>query len=385
MNWGRQGKYLVRNRLGVYFLRAIDWALSLKQRFGSKTRSDICLSKVKKILVCHLAHMGDVVLSTAFLAALKQEFPNSQIDVLLGSWSQPVVKGLLFVDQIHVLDHWKLNRSAESRLKKVWHYLKQRFDVISEIRLQAYDIAIDLYPYFPNSIPILWSAGIPLRLGFTSGGFGSLLTHSLDWEDCDRSIVDDQLRLLQFLNLRVPVRAQPVLSDVGGTFYKDMQDKYCVFHMGAGLSVKEWPEEHWKAVLDHCVKEGYVVLFTGKGQNQKRAIQRVIQGVDRAVDLSDLLDWEGFVSVIRHAQFMISVDSVSGHIASAFEVPTISLFTGMDRLNRWKPINSRSIVLTKTVPCAPCFKRKGCLTMECIRGITPEEVIRAMNLSPVNF
>jgi ADP-heptose:LPS heptosyltransferase len=371
-------RYLVQNRVAILILRSIDLFFSLglflKHYCPKKNETTTDVNSAKKILISNIAHMGDVVLSTAFLSEIKQQLPQCKIGVLLASWSQPVITELPWVEYVHVLDHWKLNRSSLSMPKKIWHYVKQRRRVIKEIRSQHYDISIDLYSYFPNAIPILWKARIPMRLGYTSGGFGPLLTHSLEWIDTTHSMIDDQLNLLQLLGIIVSKGKKPVLSPMPSTA---ISKNYLVFHMGAGLDIKEWPETKWRTVLEHFTQMGYAVYFTGKGNEHKAAIQRVIQGVDRAVDFSDVLNWRDFVSVIREAKLLISVDSVSGHIASAFDVPTVSLFTGMNCLNKWKPVNPNALALIHKVSCAPCYKKRGCETMDCIREIQPEEVINA--------
>ncbi|MBY0529295.1 MAG: glycosyltransferase family 9 protein [Rhabdochlamydiaceae bacterium] len=370
-------QYLVQNKIALLFLRTIDRSLSffnfIKRCFGRKN-SPLDASCLNKILICNLAHMGDVVMSTAFISEIKKQHPNSKIGVLLATWSRAIVSNLPLVDHVHVLDHWKLNRSSLSMPKKIWHYIKQRRKVIKEIQLQHYEMSIDLYPYFPNAIPIVWRGKIPMRLGYTSGGFGPLLTHSLEWVETSHSMIDDQLNLLKLLGGIVSKGAKPVLSTTSSV---STSKNYLVFHMGAGLDIKEWPENKWKTVLEHFTEMGYDVYFTGKGTAHKAAIQRVMQGVDRAVDFSDVLNWNDFVSVIRYAKLLISVDSVSGHIASAFDVPTVSLFTGMNCLSKWKPVNPNALALIHKVSCAPCYKKRGCERMECIREIQPEEVINA--------
>ena len=85
-------------------------------------------------------------------------------------------------------------------------------------------------------------------------------------------------------------------------------------------------------------------------------------------------DWETFVSWIQGAKLLISVDSVAGHVAAAFQVPTVVLFCGMSSISEWRPQNPRAEVLMHPVPCAPCYLKKGCASMACIRRISVDAV-----------
>src|SRR5690242_12990512 len=68
----------------------------------------------KRILVVNGAHVGDVVMSTAVLGALRSAYPASEIGFVAGSWSKMVVTNHPMVDFVHVVDHWKMNRSRRS-------------------------------------------------------------------------------------------------------------------------------------------------------------------------------------------------------------------------------------------------------------------------------
>ncbi len=120
--------------------------------------------------------MGDALMMTSLLAALKSADPEVKLGVVVGSWSRPIVEGHPLIDVVHTVDHWKLNRSPLPLWKKIVQYYATKRRAVREIRAQSYDAAIDFYPFFPNAIPLLWQAKVPMRIGFTSGGFGPVLT-----------------------------------------------------------------------------------------------------------------------------------------------------------------------------------------------------------------
>ncbi len=352
--------YLVKNPLGVKILSLIDALLPDCQRTEP-------VPPPSSILICNIAHLGDAVITTSVIRMLKAACPGIKIGVLCGSWSADVFKHHGFV---HTVDHWKLNRSGF----KYRQYRKSAIRALNQIREQKYDAAIDLYPYFPNAIPLLWRAKIPVRIGYESGGFGPLLTHRLPTVDFLKGAAENFSFLVRkFLPFSFgPFSPRPDLPIKEGP-----KKDYLVVHMGTGHALKEWPEEKWRELAVALDKRGEKIVFTGRGRHEKERIQRVMKGLTGAVDCSDQLDWEGFVLTIKCAKALISVDSVSGHIASAFDIPTVTLLSGINPPLFWKPPGSQTLM--RALPCAPCLSSKGCSSMSCIREISVDEVLQTIH------
>jgi ADP-heptose:LPS heptosyltransferase len=362
--------YLVNNPFGIAFLRIIDACLPDCRRNGR-------VELPSSILVSNLAHSGDAVISTSILRMLKEAAPEIKIGVLCGSWNKAVFEKHPCVDWVHHVDHWKLNRSQISRWEKGQIYRSHFCRALKEIRQIHYGAAVDLYPYFPNSISLLWRAEIPVRIGFESGGFGPLLTHSLPIVDLNRSAAENFQDLVRtFFSLEAQSMLRPLLMAAGQLDSNLLEKGYTVFHMGSGNELKEWPEEKWRQLTEVVAGRGEKVVFTGRGTKEKERIQRVTEGLPNVVDLCDLLDWDGFVKVMSRARTLVSVDSVSIHVASAFEVPSVVLFSGISPISFWKPTSYQCRGLMKALPCAPCHLRQGCDSMACIREISVEEVVQ---------
>ena len=111
------------------------------------------LSDPRKILICNIAHMGDVVTTTSVIPVVQSNFPNAEIDFLIGSCSKPILAHHPGIRKIHLLDHWKLNRSPISFLRKWWKYRRMYKTALTSIKAESYDVALDVYYYYPNSIP----------------------------------------------------------------------------------------------------------------------------------------------------------------------------------------------------------------------------------------
>lgn len=382
------GKYLVKNRFGNLILRIFDFLCMIIVKFAPR-RGEI---KTDKILLSNIAHMGDLVIATKMLPVLKANFPKSKIGFICGSWAETVLKSNPMIDHIYILDHWKINRTKCFIYKKIWGYLKTKRRVLRELKLEKWDIAIDLYYYFPNTIPLLWQAKIPVRIGYISGGFGKLLTHPHIWKNEYKHMSVYNLDLLKTLfnkiNFSNNENRLPSLSyDKIEKLKEKMQnvENYTVFHVGSDNQDKEWSLNNWRELAKTLTHEGKTIVFTGRGERENALISSIITQITLdspldALNLCNKLSFDEFVFVISKAKMLISIDSVGIHIAAAFNIPTIVLFCGINNKAHIIDPSSPTISITKELPCTPCHNKRGCKDMSCIKDIKVEEVISAIKI-----
>ena len=380
MNSSQQiGKYLIRNWRGFLILKWVDLLCSLLPK-----KEKTPLHQPKRFLICQIAHLGDVILATCLIPVLKTSYPNCEINFLVGSHSKDVVKDHPDVKRLYIFDHWKLNRSKISLAKKLLHHFITSRDARKKIKETNIDVAIDLYPYFPNAIHLLWRAKIPSRIGFTSGGFGPLLTHPHEWASSNLSILDYQRSLLKALKIDDLTKLQISLPDAQAPVNL-RQLNYIVCHPGSGNPLKEWSKANWKQLAKMLTIQGHHCMFTGKGEREKKIIEEIIKDIPNCLDLSDELSWKELTGLIFHSKLLISVDSASIHIAAAKEIPTIVLYCGINNPSYWAPRHEKTITLMEKVPCAPCHKPLGCESMRCIQGISAKRVFdSAVHLSKIS-
>jgi ADP-heptose:LPS heptosyltransferase len=380
------GRYLVRNRVANRILRISDWILANCRCLGQWPPA---IPKPKRILLCNGAHFGDVFLSLSLLPALRSAFPHARIGFLSGMWARHLLDHHALVDWLHHVDHWKLNRSNRPFLEKLAHHRRTRRQALREIRRIRYDVAIDLYYYFPNSIPLLWQAGIPCRIGYTSGGFGPLLTHRMDWVLADRHVTDYQADLLRVVGVtdrdlwkpHAPLvqEGEPLPRDVVDDLHSiDVPPRgFVVFHMGTAASMKEWPPEHWRRLAQLIAADGHALVFTGTQGREWRNCEGIRASIGGAINLCGRLSWNDLVTVIRRARLLVGVDSVAGHVAAAVGTPSIVISSGITHSAHWRPRSAVCRVIRHPVPCAPCYLSHGCEGMECVRLVAVEKVHQA--------
>jgi len=371
--------YFVGSLKGVIVFGLIDKILSLIPL----RRLPPVPAAPARILVCDWAHLGDVVLMLPTLQALKALFPAAAIDVLTGPAGPPVLDGTGLCGRCHVVDHPLLSRAKTSFWRKLRAYVRDRRAFVRSARATGYDVAIDLYFYVPTAAPLLWSAGIPVRCGFTSGGFGGLLTHAVPWSFDNRHVSQFGLRLIQTLWPERAAALGPLpLCYPGHPRSSDLPPApYILLHSGVGRAWKEWPESRWRDLTAALSRErAEHLVFCGAGLAEGERCRR-LAGLAAPDRVSLRLDaaWGDFVALIAGASLVICLDSVSAHLAAAFAIPTVAIRAGSSDVALWGPGNPNARVLMAPTLCAPCHLPHGCAAVACVREVRVADVLAAVN------
>jgi ADP-heptose:LPS heptosyltransferase len=367
------GKYRTRNPALVTTLKLMD-------RVGALHRKpDVPLpDRPLRVLVANWAHLGDVVMTLPLLQHLATHRRVGMLGVLVGSWSRGIVSGLPFVGRVHCLDHFFLDRGPGARGGKVLRYFARSRAVAREIRDMDYDVSIDLFSFFPATHRLLWKAAIPTRIGFESAGLGEYLTHRFGWTTEDEYMLVKQLRLLRpVLGEETPISLpasypafapQPALP--GGL---TAERRYVLLHIGSG-DMRSWTLPNWLE-LGRALKERECdVVFTGSKGREADIADEVAAKLG-AQSVAGLLSWNEFVSAVANAAAVISVDTVTGHLAACFGTPGIVLMSGRAPSQLVRPNNAAVTTLVHPVGCSPCNRSRGCDAMACVKLISPADVL----------
>jgi ADP-heptose:LPS heptosyltransferase len=317
--------------------------------------------------------------ATAVIGPLRKLFPNAQIGFLTSSWARPVIESNVGVSHIHIFDHFLLNRSHPSFFGKVKQHIVTARKALRELRHLRYDIAIDTYHFVQNAIPLLWLARIPIRIGYSSGGFGGLLTHAYFWTDRDRHLVDYHLDLLRPLGLTPPLRqaARPVVTLRLDEEVSALPPDYIVLHPATGAPFREWPVENWSLLARKLEGAGWNLVFTGHGERERENVKLIRSTCPASIDLCGRLSWDQFVSVLKSAKLLVGVESAAGHTAAALGTPCVVIYSGTTNTFQMRPYGAAVRTISDPVACSPCFRTSGCAGMECVRGVRASKVFEA--------
>jgi len=288
----------------------------------------------KKTLVIRPDNMGDLLMTTPAIRALKQTF-NAQITVLTSSMAAGIAQHIPEIDDVITFDvPWvKSNQEIAAN--------DEFTAVVQDIKNRRFDAAIVFTVYSQNPLPtvmLAYLAGIPLRLAYCRENPYQLLTHwqpdkepyafikhqvrrDLDLVATVGAYADDE-----HLSLQVPDVWPQVLKKL---LHKGINpDKpWLIMHPGVSEPKREYPATQWADVARMAVEQlGYQVLFTGSGSEREMADLIQSSAGNSTYNLAGNLNLEEFICLIAHAPLVVSVNTGTIHIAAATGTPTVVLY-----------------------------------------------------------
>jgi len=344
-----------------------------------KARNEISPEEVQKILVRSPNWVGDTVLITPALRALKEMFPHAQISVLANPWVQALLANHPAIDRMVTIDKGK--GAARS--------IKELARLVSHLRTIRFDLAV----LFQNAFEAAFLAsmgGVRYRIGYNTDGRKFLLSHAVfrDERILQLHQVHYYLGLIEamgwqgehgkpslFVNERDVESASQMLLSYGIT-----NDQPVVgFNPGATYgSAKRWPEERFATIGDWAADRwnAKVMLF---GSAAERGIGVKISQLmhHNPVNLCGLTTLGLAMALIKQCNFFLTNDSGLMHIAAAFQVPLVAIFGPTNPVTTG-PMSEKAIIVRHDFDCSPCLKETCPSDHRCMLSIEPDEVWEEM-------
>lgn len=330
---------------------------------------------VASILFVRIDGIGDLVLSTPAMDALKAAFPGAEITVLVS----PAARNLL-------LHHPSVNRIVVyDREAPIW----EKLDVIRALRRMRFDVAVDPFDSWDVEPALLAGlSGAPVRVGYAGGGGRDVFfTAPLPPPARDRHITEVVTGLLAALGAS-PVAVEPRIRvsqqecEEAARFIEaeNLGGRTLVgVHPGASSESQHWPEEYYAELIDAVTADGgrAAIVFGGPGDGERlKRIGAAIRGTPPVFVQGGL---RRFCALVRCCRVLVCNNSGPLHVAAALGVATVS-FMGPTVKQRWHPRGSGHVVLRlDDLPCIGCNAgvcRTG--TLDCMRRITPGMAVPAV-------
>ena len=335
------------------------------------------LNDARRILVRAVNWVGDAVMTTPAIGAVREHFPQAEITLL----ANPLVSQLFsphpWVDRLITFDRNGAHRGFTGR-----------FRLAAQLRKEAFDAAIILPNSFDSAL-IPWLAGIPVRLGKNSDGRGLLLTGCYRPDEltpiCHE--VEYYLGLLGHFGITGQAAA-PFLSTTPAEDGEAaaLLDRHGIraddfllgINPGAAFgSAKRWYPDRFADVARQLsrLKKARVVIFGGPGETDIAAeIEQHLGGV--CLNLAGTTTVRGLMALIRKCSLFITNDSGPMHVAAAFGVPLVAIFGSTDHATT-SPYTERAVVVRKDIECAPCKLRECPIDHRCMKAVTADDVVSA--------
>ena len=331
-----------------------------------------------KILLIQLDKIGDIVLSTPAVEALRSSFPKANIDFLSSCETDKLLINNPNLNKIVVFDSILFN----FKRLRILHVFKNIL-LLKKLRAESYDILIDLRADI-RSIFIMWLIGGKRRISqeIRSGGF--LLTDIAPYKGINHE-TRRKLDIVEYISGKkwCKVPAKQVYYDAVDKEYVDSllrsynADAYAVIHATAGWRYREWPGEYFLKTSKWIKNNLNIKVFWVGSRNEWRNLEKFIHDEEGIHNLSGKLTLNQLAYLLKNTRLFIGNDSGVMHIADSFEIPVIALFGPNDPV-RYGPTGKNAEVIYRKVKCSPCSQTACNLRPNCMERITVDEVISAI-------
>jgi ADP-heptose:LPS heptosyltransferase len=342
--------------------------------------------EVRRLLMLRLERIGDLLMVLDAVQDARATWPDAEIDLVVGEWNAPVAKLIPGVTRVIVAsapwlarddrpDSWSTLVSAARR----W-------------RRHRYDLVVNFEPDI-RSNALAWLTAAPRRVGYWTGGGGSLLTDAAAFDPASHVGVNARNLVARAAgakyqqaargpdqNVTLPAesvaRADAVLAGASRPLIG--------VHASGGRMSKQWHVDRFGAVARAlALGHGATIVLTGSTGDRALvdAVRGHLEGVP-VVDLSGSLDLPTLGAVLSRLNVFVTGDTGPMHLASVLGVPTVALFGPSDPA-RYGPRGGHHRVLRVSLPCSPCgqvrLPPERCRghVPECMDGISVDAVVRA--------
>jgi predicted lipopolysaccharide heptosyltransferase III len=305
---------------------------------------------VRRVLVVRLRSIGDTVLSTPALFALKRFLPQAQVDILVEDWVAPLLDDHPCIDNVVVLERGGM--VARTR-------------VVRELRAARYDVVYNLHGGTTATF-LTRASGARHRVGFKTYQYAKLHTELVPsplllWGQQKTHSVEQQLALLGWTGVPVtdrprtqlgisPEAAETVNQQLAGAGLADQ--KIALIHPAAAFATKRWATENFARVAEFVAKKGLApVAIAASNESQ---ILNDLLGEASVKILSLDLSLPEVTALAARSQLFVGNDSGIAHIAAAVGTPSVVIF-GSSNIAHWRPWHRAAAeVVFEELPCQPC-------------------------------
>jgi lipopolysaccharide heptosyltransferase II len=331
---------------------------------------------VRNILLIRLRRIGDIIMTTPAVAALKKALPQASLTYIVEEPYGRLVEGNPDIDEtVRIPPHQK----AASFLS-----------LIRRLRRKKFDIAIDFHGG-PRASRIAWLSGARLKVGYElkHKEFIYDVRVPRSREGARLHSVENHLNLVRAAGVEVHEPwPRLILPPAWPAEMKRVEElwtglglpgqKTVVLHIGAGNAFRDWGSENLGALAVRLAALPDVrVALVGSREDVPRGDEIRAKSGNAVTSFAGKLNLIELREIIGRARLFVGPDSGPMHVAASTSTPIVALF-GPNLPEYNAPWMARATIIEKTLACRPC-KQRECVTgdLRCLRNITVDEVLDA--------
>ncbi len=340
------------------------------------------------VLVVRLGSLGDLLHTLPAVQALQRRFPKTRFHWAVDDRHARLLEMVPDLDELEVFERKRVEPMFFS-LAQFWKGVGAVRDFIRRLRARRFVVSVDFHARFRSGVFSLFS-GARLRLGYRTLSEGNYLFNNVHVSMPNGHAIERHMALaaacgadatMQRPRLIVPNAA---LADVDRFLAEhSLSDKPFVFvHPKTSTGVKEWPLEHWAALMQGLMERHGLACIVGHGPGEREALEDLLRQVPQAV-LAPEPDLHGLAALCKRARLVVAPDTGPLHVAAALGTPVVGLYgpTSPDRYGPyWEPCR----VVDAGAGCPDrtrCYKKRHTedATCDCLKKLAPDVVLAACN------
>ncbi|RQD69827.1 MAG: glycosyltransferase family 9 protein [Halanaerobium sp. MSAO_Bac5] len=339
--------------------------------------------KPEKILIIRLSAIGDVIHTLPVAYALRQKFPNAQIDWLVEDKAFPLVNMNPYLDNVIILPRktWKKEVKEEGIIKTIksfWKFFKK-------MRKRNYNINLDLHGLFKSAFSSFMIKP-NLRMGPADGRELSNWFYQAKIELKENNLhkVDRNLQLAEALGVNSEIvnyglKITPVIkSRVNRLFEMEnikSDKKLVIINPFTTWESKNWFLERYFELADKLIEEGYYIIFTGSNADRE-PINRYQGNEEYYTNLAGKTDLEGLTEVYNRADLYIGGDTGPTHLAAAIGLKVVALMGPTAPETHGPYGKGHTVIQDNSLECIRCWDKECSRNMQCMKSISVAQVLR---------
>ena len=329
----------------------------------------------KKILIMRSGGIGDVIMSTPLIKAIKNHYKNAEITYFVGNWSKAVLKDNPNIDNLFTYDDLIIvNMNIPGILKMIKQIRKEKFDMIFNLEKSWHWVILSFL------------FKIKTRVGFDrkGEGFANNLTAKFDGSKYELEYYLDLAELCKITpktkNMEVYLTKQE--KQTATNFIKNNKLNNIIGIAPGGADnpaqqafIKRWPVENYIELINK-LKNKQFILFGGK--NDIATCNKIKQKTKNTISTAGKLTLKQSAALMQKCKLIITHDSGPMHLA-ATKTKVIALF-GPTQAERFAPKNAITITSKSCKSCYTIYGEfKDCKSKKCMKSIKVRHVLSTVN------
>ncbi len=338
----------------------------------------------RKLLLVRLDNLGDVLLATPAIHALRASLPGARLTLLTSVTGAQVNR--LVPDLDDVIAYQAPWMDPDRRLAMD---PSREASMIARLRRHGFDAAIIFTSYHESSLPaayLCYLSGIPLRHAASVDGPGSLLTSRHRHPDRPMHEVERGLDLVGGLDvppagddliLRPMDDDRQLMREFAKTLRGDGRP-IIALHVGSTCPSRTYPADRFVEVARALRSAlGAELIWTGS-RSERELIDRIQrQLTDPGVNVAGHTSLSQLAALLAECDVAITGNTGPMHVAAAVKTPVVALFALTNPPHEWRPWGVPYRLLNRDVPCAICYTRECPNDQRCLRQVPISEVTEA--------